>query len=281
MNEQALKERLKQLAKNKKKSFQEVWKLLLLERFLVRLSHSNYFSKFIFKGGLLLSYYLEIARETTDIDFLAQHLHAGLEPLKNVLSEICGIEENDGFIISLQNIEELDHTHMNYLGYRAKLNVRFGNMKDRIQIDIGVGDIVDPKEISWELYRHKEQPFFESTISLQAYPIETIFSEKFQTIISRGAANSRMKDFHDILLLSRKDTLIDTKKIKENINTTFQHRNTEITIPIKFTEDESFRLQSLWATHLRTLGNEIKKELNFPDAITDLLREVNDFLVKL
>ena len=62
MNEQALKERLKYIARNQKRSFQEVWKLLLLERFLVRLSRSKYQNKFIFKGGLLLSYYLVIAK---------------------------------------------------------------------------------------------------------------------------------------------------------------------------------------------------------------------------
>lgn len=36
MNEKALKDRLKQAAKEQKKSFQDVWKLLLLERFLAR-----------------------------------------------------------------------------------------------------------------------------------------------------------------------------------------------------------------------------------------------------
>lgn len=68
MNEQALKARLKHIGKEKGKSFNEVWKLLVLERFLARLSSSEYSDKFIFKGGLLLSYYLTIGRETIDID---------------------------------------------------------------------------------------------------------------------------------------------------------------------------------------------------------------------
>lgn len=148
MNEQALKDRLKHIANAEKKSFQEVWKLLLLERLLVRLARSEYHDKFIFKGGLLLSYYMVIARETTDIDFLAQKLKAEILQLKNILSEVCDINVGDGFIMSLQSIDELDHNHMNYPGYRAKLNVKFCSMRDRIQIDIGVGDVVEPKEIS-------------------------------------------------------------------------------------------------------------------------------------
>lgn len=76
MNEQALKVRLKHIAKESDKSFNEIWKLLVLERFLARLSRSEYSDKFIFKGGLLLSYYVVIGRETTDIDLLAKRLHA-------------------------------------------------------------------------------------------------------------------------------------------------------------------------------------------------------------
>ena len=72
MNEQALKARLKHIGKEKGKSFNEVWKLLVLERFLARLSRSEYSDKFIFKGGLLLSYYLTIGRETIDIDLTSQ-----------------------------------------------------------------------------------------------------------------------------------------------------------------------------------------------------------------
>ena len=70
MNEDALKERIKSIAKDKGTTFQEVWKQLLLERFLARVSKSKHQEKFIFKGGLLLAQYLEIGRETTDADFL-------------------------------------------------------------------------------------------------------------------------------------------------------------------------------------------------------------------
>jgi predicted nucleotidyltransferase component of viral defense system len=74
MKEQALKERLKVIAKEKNTVFQDVWNQLLLERFLVRLADSEFSEQFIFKGGLLLSKYLEIGRETRDLDFLIDKL---------------------------------------------------------------------------------------------------------------------------------------------------------------------------------------------------------------
>ena len=76
MNEQALKDRLQTISKEKNIQFNECWKKLLLERFLFRLSRSTHTKKFIFKGGFLLAYMMEIGRETTDLDFLLTKLVA-------------------------------------------------------------------------------------------------------------------------------------------------------------------------------------------------------------
>lgn len=281
MNEQALKDRLKYIAREQQRSFQEVWKLLLLERFLVRVANSKHQNRLIFKGGLLLSYYLIISRETTDIDFLAQQVHAEIDTIEAILVEICEVDVDDGFLMSFQNITELDHSHMSYPGFRAKLDVRFGNIKDRIQIDIGIGDIVAAKKISWPLYKYKNQPFFEDSITLQAYPIETIFSEKLETIVSRGAVNSRMKDFHDILLMCRNDNLVDLVNLRACVNDTFNVRNTEMAIPITFSEDELRGLQTLWSAHVRTFSENTRVELALPDDITELLAEINTWLAKI
>lgn len=281
MNEQALKDRLKHIAHIENKSFQEVWKLLLLERFLVRLAHSQYRDRLIFKGGMLLSYYMMIARETTDIDLLAQKLQANIPQLEKVLSEICTVNITDGFTISLQNIDELDHSHMNYPGFRAKLGVKFGSMKDRIQIDIGVGDIVDSKVITWPLYQYRGQPIFESMISLSAYPVETIFSEKLETIISRGAINSRMKDFHDIVLLCRKKELFNIEKLTHSIQATFQNRGTKITVPLIFSRAELNSLQAYWSEHLRVVGSEMNELLKLPSEISAVVDDVNRLLTGL
>ena len=76
MNEQALKDRLKAVAKEKDIRFNVAWKQLLLERFLVRLSKSKHANNFIFKGGFLLAYLIELGRETKDLDFLLTRMKA-------------------------------------------------------------------------------------------------------------------------------------------------------------------------------------------------------------
>lgn len=279
MNEQALKERIKFIAQSKDCTFQEVWKLLILERLLVRLAHSKYHNLFIFKGGLLLSYYLSIARETVDIDLLASKIKAISSNIELAFTEICDFEIHDNFVMSLVDIEELEHSQTNYLGFRIHVNARFENMQDRIQVDIAIGDVVEPIEESLELYEYKGKPIFEGSVSLQVYPVETIFSEKLQTIVSRGAANSRMKDFHDVLLLCREKNLVDTIKLKKDIANTFKNRNTNPFNGISYQENDYALLQKLWSSHLKKLGNSAM-HLRLPSHISELVEEVNTWLKK-
>ena len=70
--EQSVKEKLKILAKEQETSFAQLWRNLILERFLTRLSQSPYRDKFILKGGTLLGKYIPIGRETKDLDFFIQ-----------------------------------------------------------------------------------------------------------------------------------------------------------------------------------------------------------------
>lgn len=278
MNEQALKARLKHIAKEQGKNFNEIWKLLVLERFLARLSRSEYSDKFIFKGGLLLSYYLIIGRETIDIDLLARQLNAEKSHVEQIMRDICLLHLNDGFQMQFINLDDLDHQHMNYPGFQVRIAVQFGVMTDKFYVDIGVGDAVEPVSLTWTPFMYKEKPLFEDAISLEVYPVETIFAEKLETIISRGAANSRMKDYHDLLLLCRESELIDKDRLKNNIVQTFQNRGTVFSVPIQFQSDELERIQLLWSGHLRVLGASRTQLLGLPEDIETVIDDLNQWL---
>ena len=278
MNEQALKARLKHIAKEQNKSFNEVWKLLVLERFLARLSRSEYSDKFVFKGGLLLSYYLVIGRETIDIDLLARRLNTEKSLVEQIMREICLLHLTDGFQMQFISLDDLDHQHMNYPGFQARVAIQFGVMSDKFYVDIGVGDAVEPLSLDWPSFIYKEKPLFEDPISLEVYPVETIFAEKLETVISRGAANSRMKDYHDLLLLCRERNLIDKDLLKDNIAQTFQNRRTLFSIPIQFQPDEFSRMQILWSGHLRNLGDTRSQVLGLPKEIETVIDELNQWL---
>jgi len=119
MNKQALIDRIHKIAKDKNVLFNECWRQLLLARFLARLSRSEYSDKFIFKGGFLLSYMIEIGRETSDLDFLLTKMNASKEEIKDATEEIASVILGDGFTFLYENIEPLEQPHMNYPGFRG------------------------------------------------------------------------------------------------------------------------------------------------------------------
>jgi len=278
MNEDALKQRLRVIAKEKGVSFNEIWKQLLLERFLVRLCHSRHHEAFIFKGGLLLSRYIEIGRETIDADFLMNKVERESSTIESAFLEIISVPTNDGFEFEWGRIEVLAQPHMKYPGYRVTLDSRFGKMKDRIRIDIGVGDLVFPVENSFHGVEYKGTPLFEGEITLLAYPIETIFAEKLETIVSKGASNSRMKDYHDVILIIRQNQLLDLDKLKASLMATFTHRQTPLKFPIEFDASGWEILQRLWGRHLNGLG-AFRQILKLPDSIEKVIDEINSWMI--
>lgn len=280
MNEAALKERLKTIASEKETTLNKVWKQLLLERFLARLSNSSYQDKFIFKGGLLLAQYVAINRETVDIDFLMTKLKSEMQKIEAVIKEVAAANGEDGFSFTWFSAEELNQPHMEYTGFRVTLDAQFGKMRDKIQIDIGIGDAVVPVETTFTPFEYKGKPIFAGEISLYVYPPEAIFAEKLETIISKGAINSRMKDYHDLLVMIREPNFLNAEKLTNSIQATFNRRGTPISLSINLDSAGIQSLQALWSNHLRGLG-VFRERLNLPDQISDAINEINDWTKKI
>ncbi len=273
IHEQALKHRLQTISKEKGIPFNSCWKQLLLERFLARLSRSAYADKLIFKGGFLLAYMMKIGRETVDLDFLLTRVKAEKITVEEICKEIAAVILDDGFTFSFTGVELLAQPHMDYPGYRITLNTQFAKMKDKIHIDVGVGDVVEPRTLEIKLFQYRGKPFFEDAVSLLVYPIETIFAEKLETVLSKGSKNSRMKDYHDLLLLVRNKELIRSIKLKEALIKTFENRSTALGT-IHFDSAGLKSLQQLWTAHLHGLG-DTAKDLTLPKNIEEVIDEIN------
>jgi hypothetical protein len=85
---------------------------------------------------------------------------------------------------------------------------------------------------------------------LLAYPKETVVAEKFEAMVKLGMANSRMKDFHDLRILSELFPF-DGEVLAEAIVRTFERRKTALptmgapprAFTSEFFEDESKQRQ--------------------------------------
>jgi predicted nucleotidyltransferase component of viral defense system len=271
--EKSFKAKLRAIAKEKNRDPADLWQSLTLERFLVRLARSKYRDRFILKGGILLSKYLEIGRETTDLDFLAKKISNQVSSLQVVFEEIARIDLNDGFIFKEVKASELTHPHMGYPGVEISMMAYFGRTRFKVAIDIGFGDIVEAIAYRIRLTNYSQGDLFEDSVELACYPKEFIFAEKLETIIHRGSFNSRMKDFHDIYSMLSSSSLPSFKDLENVIRIVFEHRKTELSMPIFFQDDEMVRMQNFWTEYLKNLREENVDVL--PTSFLDLLKKIN------
>src|SRR3989338_635035 len=275
--EQSIKAKIRQISEAETKPFNEVWNTLIIERFLARLSHSDYKADFILKGGQLLAQYIELRRHTRDLDFLIRNINQDAKVIEGVFKSIMDVEINDGFTFKDVQSSLLTQEHMKYPGLRINTTVLLGGTKTKLTIDIGFGDIVSEHKLNIPLLKTSKASLFEDSISLQVYPPEFIFSEKLEAAVNKGAINSRMKDYHDLYLLINAK-ILNTQKLFQAIKQTFKNRKTEITNPPLFFKPEALKdLEVRWKAHLRGLG----EETILPKDISDIIDYINEYMKKI
>lgn len=247
-----------------------------IERLLYRISCSAQSDKFILKGAMLFATWAgRPHRPTKDLDLLGFG-DASVEQLHHIFSQICqtkvepdGLEFNSDTIQITEIREELD-----YPGQRIRLESRLGNARIKIQIDVGFGDSIVPEPVELEYPTLLDMP----SPHIRAYPIETVVAEKSETIVSKGMANSRMKDFFDLRTMAN-EFQFDGSQLTEAIRATFTRRRTPIPIsePAALTDEfyTSANKQIQWIAFLRTSkleGGSLK--------LAQVTNEIRSFLLE-
>lgn len=99
-----------------------------------------------------------------------------------------------------------------YPGIRIMLDTAIETMHTPLKIDFSTGDVITPREVSYSF----RLLFEERTISILAYNLETVLAEKLETLLARGTANTRMRDYYDIYVLTNtQEHNIDNTTLKE------------------------------------------------------------------
>lgn len=267
--------RLRRDAKSSGAPFQQVLQLYAMERFLYRLSKSGHAQSVVLKGALLLKTIgIPKARPTIDIDMLRQG-RADQDDLIELVTDCAALAvEADGIAFVADSIVAEDiRKDSEYKGTRVLMDVRMDNVRLRIQIDFGVGDVMVPGP------RMIEYPVLLAgdPVHLLAYPIESSIAEKLQAMVALGDANSRMKDFYDVWICSKHLDFNESTLLKA-IDATF--RNRETSIPAE--EVEAFTVAFAaghavqWNAFVRKLG-----ENDLVDSFGKVVEDLKTFAVPM
>ena len=195
-----MRERLLNLARRTNQPFDVLLTRFVHERLLYRLSRSPHADRFVLKGAMLLTTWVpETARGTRDLDLLGFG-DASEQRILGIFREVLAIAGDDGVAFDLDALragpirEEIE-----YGGVRLRGTASLAGAHIAVVVDIGFGDSVEPglETIDYPALLDLPAP------RLRAYAPETVIAEKFQAMVALGRANSRMKDFYDIWILTK------------------------------------------------------------------------------
>lgn len=79
-----------------------------------------------------------------------------------------------------------------------------------------------------------------------------------------------------MIFMTSSSALLSFKDLENTIRTVFDHRQTELLLPISFQKDEILRMQSFWGEYLKNLREENLDLL--PSSFSDLLAKINQWI---
>ena len=245
------------------------------ERLLYRLSRSEHASRFVLKGALLLLAWLgETFRATRDADLLGFG-DLSDDVLVAIFRDLCSIEvDPDGLRFDASSVRVAEiRPQDEYGGRRVTLLSWLGPARLRLQVDVGIGDAVEPPAQWLEYPALLNQP----RPRLRAYRPETVISEKVHAMVILGARNSRMRDFFDVHVLSQCQSF-EGEPLARALRATFDRRRTRIpedapmALTTSFAELPDKRAQ--WRAFLRKSAVS-----HSPGELEDVVQELAEFLL--
>lgn len=264
--------KLKNVSNETGRSYQLCLQLFCQEEFLRRLELSKYKDNFVLKGGFLIYSLTNFdSRVTYDIDFLLQKTSNDLANIERIMYEIIGVEADNSYIKFEVNKVLPISISREYSGVKVKLEAVIENSITHFSIDFGVGDVIVTgttiNNISTQLNDFKSPQII-------SYSVESIIAEKLDSILYLMEFTSRMKDYYDIYLISKKfdfNSILLTNTLKK----TFENRKRAYTYNnlreiVKYGDNDV--MKSKWVNFLKKMNSD---NIEFKEVILKIERFIS------
>ncbi len=143
-----------------------------------------------------------------------------------------------------------------YGGSRLRTTAALAGARIQITVDVGFGDAVDPGVEDIDLPVLLDMP----SPHLRAYPPATVIAEKFHAMVILGRANSRMKDYYDVWMLTS-TFKFEPERLRRAIAATFARRNTVVPTDVPDGLSDAFAAdagkQRQWDAFVRDLAGPV------------------------
>ena len=198
-----LKDKVRNISKGDNDIAKALIRTFMMERFLERVSLSKYRENIILKGGMLVASIVGVnLRATMDIDTTVKALSLNINEMEKIVDEITAVPVEDGVTFQIKAMTTI-MDDFDYPGVRIMLEATLEKMRQSLKLDISTDDVITPSAVGYEY----KLMFEDRTIHLLTYNVETLLAEKIQTILARGIANTRMRDFYDIYEITKREKI--------------------------------------------------------------------------
>lgn len=269
----SIRARLLSLSKANGQSFDLVLTRFALERLLFRLSQSRHADRFVLKGAMLLmSWFEDPQRGTRDLDLLGFG-DPSPDTMLATFREILAQDAGDGLVFDAGALRvDRIREELEYGGLRLRTAASISGARINLTIDIGFGDALEPgaEIIDYPAMLDLPAP------RLRAYARETVIAEKFQAMVALGRANSRMKDFYDIWILSR-SFAFDDDRLPSAIAATFARRGTVIPVDVPDALTPAFPADEQKQRQWRVFIEDVALD---PGNLADVIEDLAEFLMR-
>ena len=208
-------------------------------------------------------------RPTRDADVLARNIEGDEESLLSIVAEVAAIRVDDGLSFDVASAKITPTREQDaYPGTRIVIPATLGTARLRLRLDINFGDPVEPQEVTYPTLLPTDEPF-----TLLGYPVVTVIAEKVNTLLSRGDANTRERDYADVLMPSRTHA-VEAHPLKRALRKTAGYRGTELTPLSEALDTLPTARQRSWSAFVDRAG----LAATLPDSFGEAVRQVFEFV---
>jgi hypothetical protein len=141
-----------------------------------------------------------------------------------------------------------------------------------LKVDVNVGDPVTPAPVEVAYPTLLDQPF-----TMVGYPLATVLAEKLVTMIARGDTTTRVRDFADVWLLTRRHP-IGAGPLHDAMVATADHRDVTLVRLGGVLSTLATDRQDAWRRYTSRAGLDADVPATLAEVIADVLAFVDPLL---
>ena len=259
---------LQRQARRTGRNTQELLVRYVLERFLYRLGRTPWRDKLVLKGGMLLVVF-DVRRPTQDLDMAARALRNSPGDAIAWARDVFAVDVDDGVVFDPGSVRAAPIREADvYPGVRVHAKARLATAEVALKVDVNFGDPVVPAPRRLLYPSLLGEPF-----EVLAYPMAAVLGEKVETMVRRGNASTRERDFADVWLITRAHE-VDASELRSALLATASARGTELVPLAKALGSYAALRQRAWADFVARAGLAGA----VPERLEETVRDVGQFV---